>query len=340
MSADDAQPALFALEPPVLEAASPKPEHVALAQRLPESVFLGGMSWSYAGWIGQVYGAKVQPKRLSELGLTAYSKHPLLRTVEIDRTYYDPIAPSEFRAYAEQVPERFRFLAKAHEDCVVRRFPMHARYGKKAGEANPRFLDPAYAADAVVAPFREGLGSKAGALIFQFPPQDVRDAGAFAERLHGFLTKLPEGIVYAVELRNHELLTSDYAAVLDDAGAVHCHNVWTGMPTVLAQAKQLGPSTRRPLVVRWLMRQTDVYESALARYSPFDRIVDEDPANRSDVAHLAALAHHNGVPALVVVDNKAEGCAPESIARLAAAIADELGDERARGAQPEPQPLS
>lgn len=323
MSADDAQPALFALEPPALEAAQPKPAHVALAERLPDGVFLGGMSWSYAGWIGHVYGAKVSPKRLSELGLTAYAKHPLFRTVEIDRTYYDPIAPSEFRAYAEQVPEHFRFLAKAHEDCVMRRFPGHARYGKKAGETNPRFLDPGYAADAVVAPFCEGVGSKVGALIFQFPPQDAGDAGAFAERLHGFLTKLPRGVVYAVELRNRELLTSDYAAVLDDAGAVHCHNVWSGMPTALAQAKQLGPSTRRPLVVRWLMRQTEVYESALARYSPFDRILDEDPLNRAEVARLVVAAHRNGVPAFVVVDNKAEGCAPESIAMLAAAIVGE-----------------
>jgi uncharacterized protein YecE (DUF72 family) len=325
MSGDDAQPALFALEPPALEPASPKPEHVALAQRLPGRLFLGGMSWSYAGWIGHVYGANVQPKRLSELGLTAYAKHPLLRTVEIDRTYYDPIAASEFRAYAGQVPEHFRFLAKAHEDCVVQRFPLHARYGKKAGEANPRFLDPAYAADAIVGPLREGLGAKVGALIFQFPPQDVSAPKAFAERLHGFLTKLPAGVVYAVELRNRELLTNDYAAVLDDAGAVHCHNVWTGMPALLAQARQLGRATRRPLVVRWLMRQTDIYESALARYSPFHRTVDEDPANRADVARLAASACRHGVPAFVVVDNKAEGCAPESIARLAGAITDELG---------------
>src|SRR5262249_10921512 len=160
---------------------------------------------------------------------------------------------------------------------VIHRYPQHARYGKKAGTVNPRFLDPAYASEAVVAPFCEGLGAKAGALIFQFPPQGVVAADAFAERLHGFLTKLPETAVYAVEPRNRELMTREYAAVLEDAGAVHCHNVWTGMPSVLEQAKHLGPSTRRPLVVRWLMRQTEVYENALSRYSPFDRLVDEDP---------------------------------------------------------------
>src|SRR5262252_9527711 len=171
MRDDEPQGSLFSVEPPKLEAATPMPEHVALAARLPESVRLGGMSWSYPGWLGHVYARTVATKRLSDLGLTAYSKHPLLRVVEIDRSYYDPLAAGAYREYAEQVPANFRFLAKAHEDCVVLRFPNHARYGKRSGQQNGRFLDHAYATDAVIAPWKEGLGDKAGALVFQFPPQ-------------------------------------------------------------------------------------------------------------------------------------------------------------------------
>ena len=50
---------------------------------------------------------------LARHGLPAYSKHPLLKTVCIDRTFYAPLARDDYRAYAEQVPDRFRFVVKA-----------------------------------------------------------------------------------------------------------------------------------------------------------------------------------------------------------------------------------
>lgn len=49
-------------------------------------------------------------------------------------------------------------------------------------------------------------------------------------------------------------------------------------------------------------------------------ILDEDVGSRSAVAELVARALAHDVPASVTVDNKAEGCAPESIARLARVI--------------------
>lgn len=321
---------LFDLPENTLEAAPPRPEHEALARRLPSGVALGGMSWSYPGWVGQVYGAGVSEKQLAKLGLTAYPKHPLLRTVEIDRSYYDPLASDAYRTYGEQVPDEFRFLAKAHEECVLPRFPPHARYGKKRGQPNARYLDADYAADAVVAPFVEGLGAKAAALVFQFPPGDAGEPNAFAESLHRFLRKLPRGVVYAVELRNNDLFTAAYAAALADSGCVHCHNVWSGMLPVLAQARLVPPAARRPLLVRWLFRQSDTYEAALARYAPFDHLADEDLENRGQVARLVAAAARHAVPAFVLVDNKAEGSAPESIARLATAIV-EVVEQRANG---------
>jgi uncharacterized protein YecE (DUF72 family) len=233
----DGQRALFARPSSGLEPAAPRPEHQALAARLPPTIRLGTMSWSFPGWMGKVY-ANGAPKtrlaaRLADRGLPAYAAHPLLRTVEIDRTYYEAPAVDFFRARAAEVPDDFRFLVKAHEDCTVFRFPTHARYGKKRGESNPRFLDAAYAADAVVGPTVEGLGAAAGPLLFQFPPQPLDDAPeTFAARLHDFLRRLPRGPTYAVELRNAELLTPEYGAALLDGGALHCHNAWSAMPTV------------------------------------------------------------------------------------------------------------
>ena len=269
--------------------------------------------------------------------MPAYASHPLHRAVEVDRTYYEAPAADFFRALAEGVPDDFQFLVKAHEECTVFRFPTHARYGKRRGELNGRFLDAAYATDAVVGPTMEGLGRKAGPLLFQFPPQLLDAPGAFADRLHDFLRRLPGGPTYAVELRNAELFTPAYAAALLDAGAIHCHNVWGAMPPLFHQARAIPPAARRPLLVRWLLRPGDGYEAAGERYDPFDRLREEDPQSRAAIATLAAKAHAHGVPVLVTVNNTAEGCAPDGIALLAGEVAARIEataqrDVGARGA--------
>jgi uncharacterized protein YecE (DUF72 family) len=315
------QTKLFAAEERV-EAAAVPTEHTELAAQLSSRLRLGTMSWSFSGWRGRVYGPLSDIGRLAEDGLAAYAANPLHRAVEIDRSYYDLLPSNVFRHFAEQVPEDFRFLVKAHQDCTIRRYPLHGRYGKKGGRDNPRHLDAAYASERVIAPTLEGLGTKLGVLLFQFSPEDLGPVPVFAERLKAFLAGLPKGVTYAVELRKRELLTAAYAAALEAAGAVHCHNAWSDMPSVLEQAKGMPPATRRPLVIRWLLRPTDNYRAASARFAPFDRIVEEDVARRVAIARLVGKALRRDVPSFVVINNDAEGCAPESIYRLARAIAE------------------
>lgn len=317
----DAQPSLFDLPPRVLESAAEHPEHRALRAQLSAGLRLGTMSWSFPGWRGLVYGASADAKLLADAGLTAYSKHPLLGAVEIDRSFYEPLPARYFEELREQVPADFRFLVKAHEECSLPRFPKHARYGQKQGQASARFLDAAYATDAVVGPTLAGLGDKLGAILFQFPPQDASNPRAFAEELGGFLERLPRGVTYAVEVRNPELLTPAYADALARTGAVHAHNVWGSMPSVLQQARLIPPLARKPLIVRWLMRRGDDYEGARSRFQPFSKLVEPDSSNRRDIATLVAKALEHEVPAFVVVNNKAEGCAPASIWELAKTIA-------------------
>jgi uncharacterized protein YecE (DUF72 family) len=334
----ESQGTLFELPPPTLEPVEATPLQRELGQRLPANIWIGAMTWSYPAWKGIVYAQPASEKQLAQHGLTAYSRLPLLRAAEIDRSYYEPLPAETYRRYAEQVPDDFRFLVKAHEDCTVARYPEHARYGKKRGLDNPSFLDARYASH-VVSAMRDGLGDKLGAVLFQFSPLFAQAAvGAqrpnaigpqmFAERLHAFLRALPVDISYAVELRNRELLTPAYGAALADAGAVHCHNAWTYMPSVSEQARLLPKATRRPLVVRWLLRPGETFSDASARYSPFGRLVEEDLPRREEIAHLVARAHRHGVPVLLLVDNKSEGCAPLSVELLAAAIVEELAMQR------------
>jgi uncharacterized protein YecE (DUF72 family) len=301
----------------------PTAEAQALAAALPASLHLGAMTWSYPGWHGVVYKRPHGEKELAALGLTAYAKQPLLRVAEIDRSYYEPLPAAVFRQFAEQVPDDFRFVVKAHEDCSVERYPQHARYGKKRGLLNERYLDPEYATRAVIEPLA-GLNDKLHSVLFQFSPlvpaPDEAAQRAFAGRLHAFLSALPRGITYAVELRTEALLTRDYGAALVDSGAIHCHSAWTFMPSVLEQARKLPPETRRPLLLRWLLRRGERYEQANARFEPFSRIQAEDPSTREEVATLIHKALQHNVAVCALVDNKAEGCAPQSIELLARAL--------------------
>lgn len=295
-----------------------------VAHGLPPTLRLGTSSWSFPGWAGIVWDRVHTPTRLARYGLAAYARHPLLTAAGIDRSHYAPLSPAELAAYAAAVPAGFRFVVKAHEACTVARWPDHARYGARRGAANPLFLDPAYAAAEVVAPCVEGLGETAGALLFQFAPQDLVPLGGadrFVDRLGRFLAALPRGPRYAVELRNKELLGPRYAAALAAAGAVHCLNVHPRMPDLGTQARDAGALAGPALLVRWMLGNDLSYEAARERYKPFDRLVDEAPSVRRTVAALALDAAANGKPVTVIANNKAEGSAPLTLFRLAELIA-------------------
>jgi len=300
---------------------APVPRELATtAGRLPADLRMGTSSWSFPGWAGIVYDRTVPETVLARHGLAAYARHPLLRTVGIDRTYYRPIPASEFRAYADVVPPGFRFLVKADRLLTS---PTDPGGGAIRGP-NPHFLDPTYAIDEVIGPMVEGLGVKAGPLVFQFPPVPPNLVGgraAFAERLHRFLDALPPGPLYAVELRTPAFLTPEYAAALDATKATHCYTVHPAMASLEDQLRAVRHFEQPALVVRWMLHAGLKYEAAKDRYEPFDRVRDEDPESleRIAVAALDALIAERDV--FVVVNNKAEGSAPLSVFRLAARMA-------------------
>ena len=305
---------------PVTPAPVP-PELADAAARLPAALRMGTSSWTFPGWEGIVYDRRVSETVLSRHGLEAYARHPLLRTVGIDRTFYRPISAAEFRAYADAVGDGFRFLVKADRLLTSVTDPGDGAFRG----TNRLFLDPAYAIDEVVGPMVEGLKEKAGPLLFQFPPTGpnlVGGRGAFAERLHAFLDALPRGPLYAVELRTPAFLTPEYVQALEATGATHCYTVHPAMSSLEEQLKAVRHFEQPALVVRWMLHAGLKYEAAKDRYAPFDRVVDEDADSlgRITVAVLDALIAERA--AFVVVNNKAEGSAPLSVFRLARRIAD------------------
>lgn len=321
-----------------VEAASFTDELLRLGRQLPRDVYLGTSSWSFPGWRGLVYGGDYPEAQLARDGLAAYCRHPVLRAVGLDRGFYRPLGAGDYARYAAQTPDRFRFLVKAPArltDAVLR-----GERGAPAA-ANPDFLDAARANDAFVRPAIEGLRAKAGVLLFQLPPlpreATVGAAGhATIERIGAFFDALARSIdgiapTYALELRNAELLTPRLVRTVRATGARLCVAVHPRMPAAARQSAALramdatpdeGDAWRLkgPLVVRWTLHAGLAYEEAKNRYAPFDRLIDADIATRGALAHLVHVALRSAQPAYVIVNNKAEGCAPASCIELARAV--------------------
>ena len=281
-----------------------------LNQGLDEGLYLGTSSWSFPGWDGIVYDRKVSQTTLARHGLAAYARHPLFRTVCIDRTYYSPITAEDFARYESAVPEDFRFVVKAHELVTS------ARQKDDFASPNPLFLEPGYAVDEVIGPCLEGLGRKAAVMLLQFPPQMVDNVAAFNDKLHRFLSDLPKGVLYAVELRNSELFNEGYRELLQDVGASHCFNSHPKMLSLEDQVRQSAADAWPTIVVRWMLRRNLRYSDAKDVFYPFEKLANEDTGTRRTVASLC----RDATRAFIIVNNKAEGSAPLSLISLAEEI--------------------
>jgi uncharacterized protein YecE (DUF72 family) len=325
MAQDNSQLGLFSYEELRGSTAGVGPAQVSSAlstvsMRLPRGLRLGTSSWSFPGWASIVYDRPATEAELAHDGLAAYARHPLLRTVSLDRAFYRPVGEEQLRAYAAAVPDDFRFLVKAERRVTSPLDPDDAT--KRA--PNPRFLDAAYAAGELVRPLMTALGSKLGGFVFQFPPLPPNLVGgrdAFLRRLGGFLAALPKSCLYAVELRTPAFLCDRYVTVLEATGVAHCYNVHPAMAPLARQLAIVRPFQQPALVVRWMLGRGQEYGAARDRYHPFDRLIDEDPATRELVARTVLDASLAEREAFVIANNKAEGSAPLTIFRLAEQIA-------------------
>jgi uncharacterized protein YecE (DUF72 family) len=172
----------------------------------------------------------------------------------------------------------------------------------------------------VAAPVLERFKNHAGPLVFEFAPMrpaDRPDSRTFADQLDRFLSRLPPGLSYAVELRNRELLTPRYLDALKARGVAHVVNFWERMPDVGEQLSIPGLLDAAPFVVcRLLIPPGKRYDDEKRRFSPFDRIVEPNQKMRADVISLVRATMHRGKEVFVIVNNKVEGSSPLTIRAL------------------------
>jgi len=317
-----------------VDSAAPDPVHAEWAQALPPRLRLGTSSWHYPGWAGMVWEGEYAESVLSKQGLAAYARHPLLRTVCLDRNFYRPLTASQYARYAAMVPQDFRFVVKA--PSLVTDATVRDEEGRGV-QPNPAFLSADIAVREFVQPALEGLGARLGALVFQFSPlpapmlaqrdETIARIGALLRALPPLQPEAPDGVV-AVEVRDPALMCPAFAAMLRDAGATWCLGLHAKMPPIEDQLPMLRALWPGPLVCRWNLNRRHGrygYEEAKKLYEPFDRLVDPDPETREALARVIAGTTGAGHNAYVTVSNKAEGCAPLTVAALARMLAERKG---------------
>lgn len=326
---DNAAPKPAKKSSKAVEPAAANSELITLAKSFPSHLRLGTSSWNYPGWIGTVWDDEYPETNLSRHGLSAYAKHPLFRTVSVDRGFYRPLNVAQFAEYASQVDQDFRFVVKAPSlitDALIR---------DETGRGmmpNAHFLNAAEAVQMFVEPALEGLGHRLGALVFQISPLPnnlLTRMPELIDRLHQLLSAIPDfrhtapdGVV-AVEVRDREWLTPQFVQALRDTRATFCMGLHAKMPPIAEQLPILRALWPGPLVCRWNLNSLHGsygYENAGEAYSPFNKMVDPDLKTRAELAQVISGIAKAGQNVYITVSNTAEGSAPLSIIELAKAI--------------------
>lgn len=293
-------------------------------------VFIGTSSWKYEGWLGRIYErdryiwrGRFSKTRFEHNCLAEFAQ--TFPAVSVDATYYKFYKRDDLEKFTTQVPDGFQFAPKVCGDITLKQFPQLPRFGARAGQSNPHFLDAGLFADAFLSrwePFRD----KVGLLTFEFSRFSAGDfsrGAQFVEALDDFLGKLPRGWPYGVELRNRQWLHSEYFAMLARHGVTHIYNGWTDMPPVAEQLALPGSTTNPSLLAaRLLLREGRTYEQAVKKFSPYSEIQEPNPEGRAAAVDLArrGLKSKGKTKVLVFINNRYEGHSPGTINAIVEAL--------------------
>jgi len=284
-------------------------------------VRFGTSTWTYEGWQGQVYTRQYAKSRFAQECLGEYCQYqhndePLFRTVGNDATFYRPPTTNQLRRYLNQIPDGFEMCFKVWEEITIPSYAKKPRYGPRAGQPNPRFLDSKLFNELVLTPYREAkFEPHAGPFLFEFQRHGM-SSEEFCSRLDGFFSQVPKEFRYAVEIRNAGLIGPEYRQILEAHGVAHVYNHWSYMPALAEQHHRIERFTAPFTVLRLLTPLKISYEAAKKRAEPYTKIVGELPVMRRDTVELVKKAVGEGRRAYVLVNNRSEGNAPLTVQAL------------------------
>lgn len=166
---------------------------------------IGTSSFSEPDWAGPFYPKGSKPSEY----LSIYAQK--FDIVEIDATYYRTPSHQVVDGWNAKTPENFKITAK---------FPRSIVHAGEGPIPNPGvILNPemTYSQRDAFLEAMGRLGAKLGPLVLQFPyfsKKIFMSSDIFVERLDLFLSDLPDGFRYAVEIRNRNWLDESFLGVL------------------------------------------------------------------------------------------------------------------------------
>jgi uncharacterized protein YecE (DUF72 family) len=281
-----------------------------------QNIWVGTSSWKYEGWLGQIYTreryvtrGKFSKARFEQECLTEFAES--FPTVCGDFSFYQFPSPAFWRKLFTAAPPTLKFALKVPEEVTVEIFPRHPRYGPRAGQENPAFLN----AEALKALFLEPLEpyqNRIGPLIFEFGARST-PLSLFISTVDEFFDQLPKTFRYAAEVRNREFLQPHYFDMLREHNVAHVFNAWTKMPMLQEQMAIEAAFTTDFTVTRALLRQGRPYEEAVKKFEPYDKTQDENPEAREALRKMLQRMKEERKAAYVYVNNRLEGNSPNTI---------------------------
>lgn len=253
-------------------------------------LLLGTQGFAFDDWVGPFYPQGTSKRQYLE----EYAKR--LPSVEIDSSFYGTPRATTVQNWYDRTPPDFRFAAK---------FPRLITHDKKLEGAEAD-------AQAFVATM-QALGEKLDVLILQFAYDFTPE---HAGRLEAFLDALPQGIRYAVELRNRKWLTPNLSALLTARNAALVLQDLHYMP-------RLDWITADFTVIRWLGRRKDI--------SRFNEIQIDRTSNLEWWAARVQKFLQSGVDVFGYFNNHFAGHSPASVQQFAEMLGVELGEFRGTG---------
>lgn len=248
--------------------------------------YLGTQGWSYPSWIGAFY----PPGTTSSGHLSYYATQ--FNTVELDTTFYAVPRESTIAGWRDKTPAGFRFAAKFPQAITHEKGLVHCA-------ADARLFVEAMT----------GLGDRLGALLLQMPPG--WGAQAMGD-LETFLTALPPGVRYALEVRHKSWLTPEIFLKL--RLLLEKHSVALTL-VQYAWMPALETVTAPFVYVRWLGRREDIPDDDFSRVR-LNRDVQLDRWAPQLMGYVNA-----GLTVYGYFNNHYQGHSPASVKKLQARLA-------------------
>ena len=223
------------------------------------------------------------------------------------------------RSCSGRRPSAFRWGFKVPEQITVPHVA-GASALRRAGRAGESHISRCGAFRAGVSCARwSRIAQQVGVLIFEFGTlreRSLRMRRISSKRSIRFLSRLPAGWRYAVEIRNAEFLTPDYFACLRAHDVAHVYNAWTRMPEIASRWRCRNRGRADLIVARALLRRGRPYEDAVRKFAPYDRVQEVNEPVRQGLRELIDMARVDGRPAFIFVNNRLEGNSPGTIVAI------------------------